>query len=47
MLRPLVLPLSHGIFTRPDERKVMWDTLFSAAGVVGIHVYVQGEDTDG
>ena len=29
------------------KRKLMWDTLFSAAGVVGIHVYVQGEDTDG
>ena len=28
------------------ERKLMWDTLFNAAGVVGIHVYVQGEDTD-
>jgi transcriptional regulator with XRE-family HTH domain len=28
------------------ERKLMWDTLFSAAGVVGIQVYVHGEDTD-
>jgi hypothetical protein len=28
------------------ERKLMWDTLFSAAGVVGIQVYVYGEDTD-
>tara|TARA_R110002051_G_scaffold77334_1_gene140799 strand:- start:274 stop:504 length:231 start_codon:yes stop_codon:yes gene_type:complete len=34
-------------FYKTGERKLMWDTLFSAAGVVGIHVYVQGEDTDG
>ena len=34
-------------YYKKGERKLMWDTLFSAAGVVGIHVYVQGEDTDG
>ena len=28
------------------KRKLMWDTLFNAAGVVGIQVYVHGEDTD-
>jgi len=33
-------------FYKTGERKLMWDRLFSAAGVVGIQVYVHGEDTD-